>query len=206
MSFLQSLFGPSKDDIWEQFAAAEGGFFTQGGFLSGSSKVEAAHGQWTVVLDTYAVSNGKTATTFTRMRAPYVNPDGFHFKIYRRGIFSNLGKMLGMQDVAVGYPQFDDEFIIQGDDEAKLRRLFANQKIRDLIDRQSDIQFAVRDDDGNFWTGRNLPAGVDELYFQVVGVIKDVDRLKLLYDLFSETLDELVRMGSASGANPGVKL
>jgi hypothetical protein len=40
----------------------------------------------------------------------------------------------------------------------------------------------------------------------VVGVIKDVDRLKRLYDLFSETLDELCRMGSANEKNPGVKL
>jgi hypothetical protein len=206
MSFLQSLFGPSKDEIWQQFAAATGGSFTQGGFLSGSSKVEASHGQWTVVLDTYTVSTGKSSITYTRIRAPYVNPDGFYFKIYRRGIFSNLGKMLGMQDVTIDDPSFDDAFIIQGNDEAKLRRLFANKKIRDLIDRQPDIQFSVRDDEVNFWEGRKLPANVDELYFQIGGVIKDVNQLKLLYDLFSETLDELVRLGSASGDNPGVKL
>jgi len=140
------------------------------------------------------------------MRAPYVNPDGFQFNIYRRGIFSNIGKWLGMQDVTVGYPQFDEDFIIKGNDEAKLRRLFASAKIRELITAQPDINFSVRDDDNKFWSGRNFPPGVDELYFQVTGVIKDVDRLKLLYDLFSETLDELCRMGSAYEKDPGVKL
>jgi hypothetical protein len=40
----------------------------------------------------------------------------------------------------------------------------------------------------------------------VTGVIKNVDRLKLLYDLFSETLDELCRMGAAYEKNPGVML
>jgi hypothetical protein len=40
----------------------------------------------------------------------------------------------------------------------------------------------------------------------VVGVIKDVARLKLLYDLFSKTLDELCRMGSAYENDPQVKL
>jgi hypothetical protein len=55
------------------------------------------------------------------------------------------------------------------------------------------------------WRSR-FPDGVDELYFQVVGVIKDVERLKLLYELFSETLDELCRMGSASQQAPPVKL
>jgi len=194
MSFLQKLFGPSRDEIWKQFAAAVGGSFNEGGFWNGS-KVEATYGQWVVTLDTYTVSNGKTSVSYTRMRSPYVNPDGFHFNIYRQGFFSNLGKKLGMQDITVGYPQFDADFVIKGNDEWKLRRLFASEKIRDLISAQPDIHFSVRDDDGQFWAGRNLPPGVDELYFQAVGVIKDIARLKLLYDLFSETLDELCRMG-----------
>jgi hypothetical protein len=205
MSFLRNLFGPSRDEIWRQFAAAVGGSFIDGGFWQ-SGRVDATHGQWTVTLDTYTVSTGKSAVVYTRMRAPYVNPDGFRFNIYRRAVFSNLGKWLGMQDVTVGYPQFDDDFIIKGNDDTKLRRLFASAKIRDLISAQPDINFSVRDDEHNFWGGRNFPPDVDELYFQVTGVIKNVDRLKLLYDLFSEMLDELCRMGSAYEKNPGVKL
>jgi hypothetical protein len=205
MSFLQSLFGPSRDEIWQQFAAEVGGNFAESGFWKGS-RVDAAHGQWTVTLDTYTVSTGKSAATFTRMRAPYVNRDNFHFNIYRKGIFSDLGKWLGMQDVNVGYPQFDEDFIIKGNDESKLRRLFSNAKIRELIEDQPDIQFSVRDAELSFWNVQNWPPGISELYFQVGGIITDIDRLKLLYDLFSETLDELIRMGSASQADPGVKL
>ena len=206
MRLLRNLFGPSRDEIWEQFAAAVGGNVIEGGFWSGSSKVAAAHGQWIVTLDTYTVSTGKSSVTYTRMRAPYVNPDGFQFTIYRRGIFSNLGKWLGMQDVTVGDPQFDEDFIIKGNDEAKLRRLFADAKLRELISAQPDIHFCVKDDENRFWGGQNFPPDVDELYFQVTGVIKDVDRLKQLFDLFAETLDELCRTGAAYEKNPGVTL
>jgi hypothetical protein len=149
------------------------------------------------------VSTGKSSVTFTRMRAPYVNPDGFIFAIYRKGVFSTIGKWLGMQDVCVGYPEFDEAFIIKGNDEWKLRRFFSNQKIRQLISAQPDIRFFVDNRHGRFWS-KSLPKGVDELYFEVVGVIKDVDRLKLLYELFSETLDELCRMGSAYEDDPQV--
>lgn len=45
--------------------------------------------------------------------------------------------------------------------------------------------------------GPSFPDGVDALYDAVPGVIKDVERLKLLYALFGETLDRLCRMGSA---------
>jgi hypothetical protein len=44
------------------------------------------------------------------------------------------------------------------------------------------------------------------MYFQVTGVIKDVERLKQLFYLFAETPDELCRMGSAYETNPGVSL
>ena len=47
---------------------------------------------------------------------------------------------------------------------------------------------------------------MDELHFQVVGVIKDVDRLKALFDLFAAVLDRLVRTGSAYEREPGVSL
>ena len=105
----------------------------------------------------------------------------------------------------MGHEEFDRDFVIQGNDEQKLRRLFSSQKIRELIAAQPKIQFSVKDDDGKFWC-KNFPEGVDELYFQVVGVIKDLERLKLLYDLFAETLDELCRMGSAYEQAPPVKL
>ena len=111
-----------------------------------------------------------------------------------------------MQDVTVGYEDFDRDFVIKGNDEGRLRQLFSNQKIRELIAVQPEIYFSVEDDDdGNAWA-KMFPAGVDELRFQVAGEIKDLDRLRLLYELFAETLDELCRMGSAADKTPPVKI
>ena len=203
MAVLRRMFGPSQKEIWRQLSAEMPADFVEGGFLK-SDKVQATHGQWIVTLDKYVVSTGKVTVVYTRMRAPYVNPDGFRFKVYRKGVFSDLGKMLGMQDVEVGMPDFDRDFIIKGSDEGKLRQLFANPKIRELISGQKDIDFSVKDDEG--WFGPTFPEGVDELAFLVVGLIKDVERLKHLYELFGETLDELCRIGSAYQSDPGLRL
>lgn len=197
------MFGPSQKEIWRQLSEDIHATYVDGGFWKGD-KVQASHGQWTVTLDTYVVSTGKVTIVYTRMRAPYVNPDGFRFRVYRRGMFSDLGKLLGMQDVEIGHPEFDRDFIIKGSDEGKLRQLFANPRIRALIEGQKGIDFSVKDDEG--WFGATFPEGVDELGFVVVGVIKDVERLKHLYELFGETLDELCRMGSAYDSDPGIKL
>ena len=203
MPTLRHLFGPSRKEIWQQLSREVDGHFVQGGFAR-SDKVQVHHGEWIVTLDTYAVSTGKATMIFTRMRAPYVNPDGFRFTIYRRGLFSEIAKRFGMQDIEVGDPVFDRDFVIKGTDPLRVRMLLENPRIRELISRQPEIHFSVKDDEGYF--GPSFPAGVDELYFNVMGVIKDVPRLKLLYDLFSETLDELCRIGSAYETAPDVNL
>lgn len=201
MSMLKKLFGPYKNDIWKQLAQEIDADFVESRFLK-DSKVEASVKEWTVTLDTFVVPVGKVFITYTRMRAPYVNKDGFRFKLYRKGFFSDLGKKMGMQDIDVGFPEFDDRFIIQSKDEHKLQRLFANPKLRELIDAQPDISLEVEDDDG--WLSAKFPEGVDQLTFKVVGVIKDIELLKQLYALFAETLNQLCLIDSAYEDDPNI--
>lgn len=203
MTMLRKLFGPSKKEIWQQLAKETGAEFQPGRFWKGD-RVQATHGEWTMTLDTFVVSTGKTTVIFTRLRAPYVNPDQFRFTIYRRGLFSELGKLLGMQDIEVGHPDFDRDFIIKGTDAGKLRALFSNARLRELITLQPRIHLTVKDHDG--WFGKAFPPDTDELCFHVVGVIKDVARLAQLFELFAETLDHLCRIGSAYERAPGVQL
>ena len=196
-------FGPSKNEVWRQLSEEIGAEFREGGFWK-RSKVHAHVGPWTVTLDTYTESSGETHVTYTRLRAPYVNPDSFRFTIYRKSIFSGLGKFLGMQDMEVGDPEFDEAFIIKGNDERKVYDLFANPNIRQMIQDQPKIRLEVKDSEG--WFGPKFPEDVDELHFQVVGVIKDVERLKSLFDLFAAVLDQLCRIGSAFKEGPAVVL
>lgn len=197
------IFGPSKEDVWRQLSADIGGEVVERGFWKGS-KVQSHVGPWTITLDTHTESSGEHSVTYTRMRAPYVNPDEFRFTIYRKGFFSGLGKLLGMQDVEVGDPEFDEAFVIQGTDEAKLKELFADPKLLALVGAQPKIRLTVKDSEG--WFGPSFPDGVDELHFQVVGVIKDLDRLKSLFDLFAAVLVRLCKIGSAYKESPGVEL
>ena len=200
---LRRMFGPSRAEIWRQLSAEVGGRYEEGGFWKGD-KVRVSHGEWTVTLDTYTVSTGKVVIVFTRLRAPYVNPDGFRFTISRKHMFSSIAKLLGMQDVQVGHEPFDDEFIIKGTSEDKLRALFSSPRLRELVSGQPEIKLTVKDDEG--WFGPEFPEGVDELVFIAGGVIKDIDRLKQLYELFAETLDQLCRIGSAYERAPEVTL
>jgi HEAT repeat protein len=196
MSFWKTLFGPTKEEIWQQLSREISAEYVDGDWWW-ADKVQAHVKDWIITLDTYTVSTGKSSTTYTRLRAPYLNRDGLRFMVYRRGFFTDLGKWLGMvQDIEVGQSDFDRDFVIQGNDASKLKALFANPRVRELIHLQPSIYFHVQDDDG--WFGTKFPDGVDELRFQVYGVIKEVPRLKNLFDLFVETLNQLHQMDSAS--------
>jgi hypothetical protein len=203
MTALRDLFGPSREEIWRQLSTLVHGHYVDGGFWHGD-KVQATHGSWTVTLDRHVVSTGKVTIVYTRIRAPYVNPSRFRFRIYRRSLFSDLGKALGMQDIEVGDAAFDEAFIIKGNDEAKVRQLFSKIGIRRLINAQPEIELSVKDDEG--WFGPAFPHGVDELQFMAHGVIKDLEQLKGLYQMFAEVLEELCRMGTAYDTDPHVDL
>ena len=192
---LRKWFGPDQEEVWRRLTEQMDARVVDGGFWNGD-KVEATHGEWTITLDTYLVSTGKTFIMFTRMRAPYINPDGFRFSVSRAGMLTDIAKWFGMQDVTVGHEEFDTEFVIKGNSDEKLRALFANPRVRALISAQKDIRFAVRENAGWF-RSKDMPEDADLLEFEVVGTIDDVARLKLLFELFGETLDQLCDIGSA---------
>ena len=197
---LRQLFGASAEEVWKALALEIDARFEKGGWWK-SGRVVAEVGPWEVTLDTLH----RDKVVYTRLRAPFVNPDGFRFRIHRRHMFSGLAEMLGLQDIEIKIdPKFDHDFIVRSDDAAKVRRLLSNERIRRLIDWQPAIHFAVKDDEG--WFGTKFPEGVDELYFERCGVMKDPELLHGLFDLFAATLQELCIMGSAYETPPGVTL
>lgn len=203
MSIMRDFFGPSKKEVWNELSTLINADYIEGGFF-GRNKVVAHVKEWTITLDTYTVSTGKSSTTYTRMRAPYVNKDSIWFKIYKAGIFSEIGKTFGMQDIEIGFEEFDNNYIIKGNDEDKVRQLFSKTNIRSLIEVQPRFKLEIKEDEG--WFGEYFPEGVEELYFSVMGIIKDIELLKALFDLFAEMLDYLCEIGSAYEKNPGITL
>jgi hypothetical protein len=207
MGYFKSLFGPCQEEVWSALRAQIGGEIVPGSFWKGQKLQAQAH-DWPVTLDEYTVMvmAGKvhTAIPYTRMRAPFPNPGGFRFTIHRASVFSALGKILGMQDIEVGYPEFDSDFVIKSNDEDKVKTLCRSDRLRALVTEQPKFQLTIEDDDG--WFGARYPADVDVLVFNVAGSIRDVERLKGLYNVFGETLHRLSEMGVAGRGSGGVKI
>jgi hypothetical protein len=193
---IRAVLGPSRNEVWGQLSQQIGAKFEPGGFRR-SGKVVATYAGLEITLDTYAVSSGRSSTTYTRLRAPYVSEDGFRFNVYTKTAFSSMGLFLeGAKDVVIDDPLFDQQFVITTSSETKIRQLLGEPHIRLALESERDVHFethAVGD-----WHKPNRPGELDELYFQTRGVVEDLNRLKRLFWLFGAVLDALRQMGSAS--------
>jgi hypothetical protein len=208
MGLFKDLFGASQAEVWKNVAREVGGTFN-GGALFEKTMVRLNYGRWEIVLDSYAVTHstgkyGNSTTHYTRMRAPFINKDGFYFKIYNSSLFSPIGKFFGMQDIEVGDPIFDENFIIKGNDTLKINKMFKCEILKGMIAAQPKISFAIKDDEGLF--GTRFPKGVDELYFEVPYIITDVEQLKELFDIFALTLELLVELDTVEFRRTGIHL
>ena len=199
MSLLRQLFGPSQEETWTQLCQEIGADFVKGNSLWQGNKVQAHVGEWTITLDNYQADK----VSYTRFRAPYINRDGLRFTIYHRNLFSNLGKALGMQDIEVGYPDFDDTFIIKGTDAAEVKALLDDAELRALLSKASFHCLSVQDDEG--WFGAHFPEGVDELYL-LAPPTADLPSLKALFTVFGIVLNRLCHIGSAYHDDPKLAL
>jgi len=187
--FLGAILGPSKDDVWRQIASDIGGEYQDGG-LFGRDVLRYQSGDWEITLDTFTETGGDDSTTYTRMRAPFVNKDGLSFKIHRAGLSAPIGTFLGIQDIQIGDPSFDEKFVIQGNDYTKVRWLLGDARLKELIQVQPDLCFELRYAGGS--------EDKDQLVFKCCGVLNDETLLKKLFELFSTALARLVQMDSSS--------
>jgi len=198
-NLIYRIFRPGQRKVWKRFCEETGSDFSRkerkGIFKSDT--IRAYYKNWIIKIDIY--KKGKRPT-MTRVRAAYLNADSFYFRIYREGLFQGLQKKMGLEDIVIGYPDFDQDFIIQGNDKHKLQQLFSIDNIRQLISWQPDIHLKNEVDES--WKIHEDNKGVSVLEFKVVGLISEIERLKDLYELFSELLDQMVEIGSAYPENP----
>jgi hypothetical protein len=194
------IFGFGRREMWNVFATEIDARREAGGWLY-TDRVVAELGAWQLVLD----ADRQSKHQHTRLRAAFMNLDNFRFRVYRKTAFSDLGKLLGMQDIEIGVPFFDGQFIIQGNAPEKVKRLLSDHGVRTLIAAQPDVFFETRDFAPPF-IGQRAGPGIDVLTFMALGTISDPDQLHDLFTLFTETLVQLVEMGCAEDYPPGVQL
>lgn len=204
-----------KQVPWSRLARAIGGEFVRGKSADDKSVVKRVN-QWTIKLQTYTLGTLDTADltawgtatrsgkwVFNSMVAPYVSKDGFRFQVNRKGWFARLWrKLFGPKD-DLGYPEFDRRFVVKANDHFKVRALFANATIRELIESLGRVRLEVLQGERR----RGSIEGIHILYSDLGQSFefRTLDRPRSLFNLFEEMLNQLCEIGSASEEQPNVE-
>lgn len=106
----------------------------------------------------------------------------FRFNIHNQGFIDGIGKLLGMQDVVIGYPEFDRKLIVKANDEQRVKALFTDETVRNTLQELEDYSFGITVHDEQ-----------QEIYLELVVEegIKDPLLLRKIYDAYCFVLDKL---------------
>ncbi|WP_400192269.1 hypothetical protein [Hymenobacter sp. B81] len=79
----------------------------------------------------------------TTLLAPLAHDCALRFSIHEQNWMNELGKLLGLEDIELGYPAVDDAFIIKTNDPDALRAVLADEAIRALLLRHRDFRLTL---------------------------------------------------------------
>lgn len=194
----KSLFGRKYQEVWRKFAEDNNGTFVLAKDGNQDS-VEIFYQDFKITFDTYThiivVGSSSREDEYTRVKVDMLLADNLKFKLFRQGFIDSIGKLFGAQDIVIGDEEFDKAFLIKGNNEYKIQRLFSNPILRNLILSQKDILLEISDTVGIF--DEKIEEGNSLLYFISEEKIKSIEQLNILYRLFTELLNQLIKVNSA---------
>jgi hypothetical protein len=201
MGEAQPVFRRHRLTIWRELEQ----HLTGAGDEWDGTPLRVRSGPFVVTLDVHAALAGYATNLVTRLRATYVNRDGFRFGLQRRSWATDISGFLGLQDIEIGDEAFDREFVVKANDADQVRRLLVDADLRRAILDSGDLQrLEVRDDEG--WFGPEFPEGVDELYLEAGGRLRDPLVIEQLFAVFADVLTRLCHIGSAYERDPELEL
>lgn len=201
MKFHSNIFG--WEYVWRDFADSKGGKV-----VSDSSKendpivkiivpVEGTNAQITIVPSTL---KGKSRGSGTSASLSYSPKEDFVFSIRTEKGVDQIGKALGMQDIQLGDHDFDSRFLIQGTDQGKVRNLFADMKLRDLILENGPSELRLHVEAGDVGAEHKIAAGKHAVLYSNEKLLDKFEQLEAVFQVLASVVHRLGIIPALAGA------
>ena len=182
-----------KHTSWSPLSPEFGDKYIDDDLWNEVSHLKYKHDGSEIILNRYAVGrysqHGELidSLTYTRIRVPFINKHSLRFKIYPANFLNSVEKLFMMQDIEVGDVAFDKKFIIKCNEEHKIKLLFNDRKLKDLLYEQPEFLFFEM-------RGKTI----DALHFECSGNISKISQLKALFEMFAITLTRMKQLDLTS--------
>ena len=150
---------------WQEAANRLGLNFTPPSFLSEYQMSGMTEGGQCRVF-THKVSRGGDggSTMYTNFEIRFPQPLNLGLNVSHAGMFSGLAKMMGSQDIQVGYDaEFDKEFTVKGHDENKIREFLTSERKQKIVTAHQSMKKINIDDVSVSWTTKGAIGDSDSI-------------------------------------------
>ncbi|WP_069658598.1 hypothetical protein [Arcticibacter eurypsychrophilus] len=136
----RTIAGETEDQIWNQVNAD---FSPSNDLLDYHVVLDQAGRR--ILLDMGIDLGGgfESGSAYTTFSAYLYGRSPFRFSIHKQGFIDEIGKFFGMQDVVLGYLEFDEKFIVKTNSEVKAVEVFADEKVRKVLLSYQDLDFGI---------------------------------------------------------------
>ncbi len=157
------------ENPWKRFAEEVGGKYRLSEDVT--SEVAGTYAKFPFILKMIFIQAAPKVNLFlTHFELFLDNRAGLKLKIYREGIIQKLTKLFGTQDIIFNDRSFDKKYIIEGNDEAKVKEIISPD-IRAKIMELGEILMIL---DGN------------TLIYEQHGKIIDIKKLFMILEMLAE--------------------
>ncbi|MBC7915319.1 MAG: hypothetical protein H7Y07_14485, partial [Pyrinomonadaceae bacterium] len=181
--------GNSLEEIWQQI---EADFTTTPDLFEYNAVIEQQGRSVMLDIDIDLGGGFEGGYALTRFVANLKCFDSFRFALHRQDFIDGIGKFLGMEDVVLGYPEFDKKIVVKTNEADRLKDVLADDSVRKLI-----LSF----DEFNMHIGHHYSSNTEVesafLELRIDDGITDVLKLREIYAAFMLVLSK-VDLGSGS--------
>jgi hypothetical protein len=136
----EKIISGNEDEIWQQITAD---FIKEDDLLEYRVVIEQQNRRILLDIDIDLGGGFEGGFESTMLRSQLKSIGDFRFAIHNESFIDEVGKFFGMQDVVIGYPEFDKKVLIKANDETKVRPLFSETSIREVFQSLDDFTFGI---------------------------------------------------------------
>jgi len=185
---------------WREVADRLGGDLEEGGLTRGDRAL-FRHGPWRIALDTYSVSTGQGAITYTRTQAHFRGHRDLRVTVRKRNAFDRMWSALGFESRLPVARELVKACVVKGKPAPRVPSLFSGPELVEAIVADPAVRLEVKPAPRK--SRRRFGADVGVVVCRTDGVVTDVDRLAGMVHVVCRALDALHRVGEANQEEVG---
>ena len=181
--------GKSQKEIWQRI---EEDFSQKTELFDYDALIEQNGKKINLTIDIDLGGGFEGGYAFTTFIAELEVVEAFRFALHHQSFMDRVGKFFGLQDVVLGFPEFDKSIVVKTNDSARLKDVLSDGLIREVLQGLPKFDFHITHHTSDY---TQVEAAFLEL--RIEEGITEPDRLREIYNAFFKVL---VNIDEGSGS------